>query len=424
MNRVVPIVLIAMLWGLNTRTGIAEETIRSSSLGWTAGEDISEKFNLLLSEGRIQSGQVLLLEERFCIRGSYIIPAGAKLKAKKGAGFDVLDSKENRKPFLTLCDDASIENIFIDYLHTPELGGRSYKHGVDFFDKCGISVAGRKAVVIKNCKLRGMISHHVKFDRCEDSKLIGCHVIGGFWSVVLSGQKFLFKNCVFEQSCCDNIKGGADHAVFENCVFQDTCRDGIDTTGGLNDSIIRDCIFRRLGCTGLDLKAHYQKSLDRPENVNIKVQECKFYDMPNAVVLTTLDRGTGKDGEFLLNARNIKKYAPHNIELSDCEIGYVEIPLKPAKKGGFGVDYPRQGEHMRIILLKDAYGVRYSDIRLVGERIMPVLINSIGGSEKLSKDAADALDRQVTGNIVDKKTTPPVPGDKSIPFLYGPVSLD
>jgi len=79
---------------------------------------------------------------------------------------------------------------------------------------------------------------------------------------------------------------------------------------------------------------------------------------------------------------------------------------------------------MRLILLKDAYDIRYKNARLFGDRIMPVLIHSIGGGKALSKEAADAIDHSVTGNILDKPADPPKPGDTTVPFPCGPQPLE
>ena len=55
---------------------------------------------------------------------------------------------------------------------------------------------------------------------------------------------------------------------------------------------------------------------------------------------------------------------------------------------------------------------------------MPALIHSIGGSRALSKEAADAIDRNVTGNVLDKPATPVKPGDTTVPFACGPQPRD
>ena len=79
---------------------------------------------------------------------------------------------------------------------------------------------------------------------------------------------------------------------------------------------------------------------------------------------------------------------------------------------------------MRLILLKDAYGIRYRDARLFGDRIKPVLIHSIGGSNALSKEAADAIDRSVAGNVLDEPASPIEPGVTEAPFACGPQAVE
>jgi len=417
-------VATALLVGLVCGLPVQAAVHRSSEFGWAADREVTEELAKLLESGKLRSGDELVLDHTYRIRGTHELPDNFTLSAVKGAGFEVTDAKSNGRPFLELGHSNTLHNLTITYMNTPELGGRSYKHGLDFFDKRAINASGKNNILIKNCRLEGMISHHIVLGNCNQPKVIGCHIIGGFWTVVISGKDLVFRNCLIEKSCCDCIKGGADGILVEDCVFQDACRDGIDTTGGLNDAVIRNCIFRRLGCCGLDLKSHYEGALGRPENVGILVEKCLFADMPNGVVLTTLDHSLRKGGKAQLTAANMKEYAPHAIDINDCVFGYVEKPLLPSKKGGYGVDYPKKGEHMRLILLKDAYDIRYKNARVFGDKIMPVLIHSIGGSKALSKEAADAIDRNVTGNILDKPASPVKPGDTTVPFVCGPQAVE
>ena len=418
-------IAIALLVTLVCALPVQAAVHHSSDFGWAADQDVTEDLARLLESGKLKAGDELVLDHSYQISGAHELPDDFTLSARKGAGFEVTDAKTNGKPLLELGNRTTLHNLTIIYLNTPELGGRSYKHGVDFFDKRAINASGKGNILIKNCRLEGMISHHIRLSNCEHSKVIGCHIIGGFWSVVVSGKDLVFQRCLFEKSCCDCIKGGADGALVEDCVFQDTCRDGIDTTGGLNDAVIRNSIFRRLGCCGLDLKSHYEGALGRPENVGILIEGCLFSDLPNAVVLTTLDHRRRKEGKDQLTAANMKTYAPHDIDINDCIFGHVEKPLLPSKKGGYGVDYPtEEEEHMRLILLKDAYGIRYRDARLFGDRIKPVLIHSIGGSAALSKEAADAIDRSVTGNVLDEPAPLIEPGATEVPFACGPQSAE
>ena len=77
---------------------------------------------------------------------------------------------------------------------------------------------------------------------------------------------------------------------------------------------------------------------------------------------------------------------------------------------------------MRMILMKDAYDIRYKDARIFGDRVMPVYIHSIGGSRHLSKEAAGGITPRITGNVLDQPAKPVKPGVRNAPFAYGPQS--
>lgn len=401
-------------------------THHSSDFGWEAGQDVTKEFAGLFRSGKLKAGDEFVLDHKYRISGSHTLPDNFTLTAAKGAGFDVTDA-ENRRHFLVLGNSNTLYNLTITYLNTPELGGRSIEHGVDFFDKKGINASGKSDILLENCRLEGMIANHIVAKGCKRARFIGCHIIGGFWAVIVGGTDLLFRRCLFEKSSSDGIKGGADGALIENCVFQDNGRDAIDTTGGLNDTIIRNCTFRRLGREGLDLKSFYQgkNSVSRPENVGILVDKCLFHDMSNAIVLSTVDDGRRKgQGNELLTAANIKELAPHDIDINDCVFGHAETPLRPWKDGGYGVNYPSPaGEYMRMIYLKDAHSIRYRNARLSGDRIRPVYVNSIGGSRHLSKEAAQALDHSIAGNVLDEPAPPIKPGQTEAPFACGPQPL-
>ncbi len=411
---------------------------RSSDLGWKAGQDVTEAFQQLLESGKLNPGEELRLEHTFRISGSHRLPDDFTISAAEDAGFDVTDAADpnDNRPLLELGNGAIVRNLTITYLNTPPLGPTGEKHDVNFTRRLGIQAREKNGIRIENCRLKGSIGHHLKFTDCSDIEVIATHVAGGHWSVLLTGcDKLVFRRCVIEQCQGDGIKtgGGASGAVrrvlVEDCVFQDNLRDGIDTTGGFNDSVIRNCVFRRLGTSGLDLKSHYESRTGKigglaPENIGILVERCLFHDMPNALVITTLDCGRRSGpGNELLNATNMKDYAPHDIEVNDCVFGHAEKPLRSSREGGFGVNYPSdQNEHMRMILLKDAYDVRYRNARFFGERILPVHVSSIGGSNHLSEEAARAIEPTISGTI-GKPASPIQPGQTEIPFECGPKPL-
>jgi hypothetical protein len=413
------------------------EIHHSGDFGWTAHQDVSEALDALLASGMIAAGHELVLDHTYRINGSHVLPDEVTLSAVKGAGFEVTDAAEtkNNRPLLELGNNTTLRNLTITYLNTPKLGPTGEKRGKTFTSRLGIQAVGKRDIMIENCRLVGAIGHHLKLVDCHKPKVMGCHIAGGHWSVYMIGVvDAVFSRCLIEKCQGDAIKTGQGSggvvrgALVERCVFQDNLRDGIDTTGGFNNAIVRHCIFRRMGVSGMDIKAHYETKTGRiddhpPENVGIRIDQCLFHDMPNAFVFTTLDCGRRQGpGHELLNAGNMKTYAPHDIDIIDCIFGHVEKPLRSKRDGGYGVNYPSQeGEHMRMIHLKDAYAIRYHNARLFGERIIPVLHESIGGSRHLSEEAARAIEATVTGNLLNEAPPPIEPGMTEVPFACGPL---
>ena len=431
--RIRSVLLLCVLFALPLQAKV----YHSSDFGWEAGQNVSRAFGQLLKDGMLKAGDELILEHTYKISGNHVLPDNITLSAVKGAGFDVTDAAEpkNNRPLLELGNKDTLRNLTITYLDTPPLGPTGEKHEVNFTRRLGIQAREKSEITIENCRLTGSIGHHLKLIDCSKVKVIGTHVAGGHWSIFLIGvNDAVFERCLIEKCQGDGIKTGAGRSgnavkniSVDNCVFQDNLRDGIDTTGGLNDSTVRNSIFRRLDVSGIDLKSFYQTRSGRiedlePQNIGILIEDCLFHDMPNAVILTTLDGGRRKGPEHsLLNADNMKKYAAHDVQINDCVVGHAERPMRSSKEGGYGVNYPsKQGEYMRAIYVKDAYDVRYRNLRLSGERIRPVYVRGIGGSRHLSKEAAEAIDHSVTGTVSDEPAPPIEPGQTDVPFECGP----
>ncbi len=413
----------------------AEATVHhSSKLGWKSGADVSQSFATLLTNGTINPGDELIVEDSYRIAGHLQLPDRFTISAVKGAGFDVADAvkpKIGKKALLQLGDRNTLRNLTIKYLNTPPLGPTGERHEVNFTSRVGVAARGKGNLRIENCRLIGSIGHHISLADCNEPEIIGCHIAGGHWSVMLSGvNKPVLRRCLIEKCQGDAIKTGAygpkgvRGALVEECVFQDNLRDGIDTTGGWKDAVVRNCIFRRLR-EGLDIKAFYERAVNvSPDNScsNILIENCQFYDMPNGITLTTIDGGLRKGpGNELITAVNMKDCAPHDINIVNCIFGYTETPLRPRGKGGYGVDYPsRNKEHMRMLFVKDAYAIQYKDIRFHGDQIMPYKISSIGNTKNLSREAAHAIERTVTGNILAKPAPRVRAGITTVPFAVGP----
>jgi hypothetical protein len=334
-------ITIPLLVGLLCALPLQAAVYHSSDFGWEADQEVTRAFARRLESGNLQAGDELVLDHTYRISGSHTLPDNFTLSAVKGAGLDVTDAArpKNNRPLLELSDSSTLRNLTITYLNTPELGPTGEERGVTFTGRLGIQARGKNNLLIENCRLRGSISHHLKLIDCKKVEVLGCHIAGGHWSVYLIGVADpVFRRCLIEKCQGDGIKtgggstrtGGAVRgALVENCVFQDNLRDGIDTTGGFNDSVVRNCIFRRTRVSGMDIKSHYESKTGRitdlaPENVGILVEDCLFHDMPNAIVLTTIDGGRRKGpGNELLTADNVKTYAPHDIEIRDCVVGHA-----------------------------------------------------------------------------------------------------
>lgn len=400
--------------------------IHSTALGWVAGEEVTAKFATLVTGDTIKPGGELVLDHRYQIGGTHQLPDDFTLSAVKSGGFDVIDfktKKENPKgkqnKFLLLGNRTTLRNLTITYVGTPKPGRSAVrpKRDVDFYSGTGIDVQGKDDILIENCKLYGSISHHIKLLDCSRPKVIGCHIVGGFWTIILSEKvsDAVFRECLIEQCQGDAIKTcrrfteGTVRPLVENCVFQDLGRDAIDTTGGWKDSIVRNCIMRRM-FSGMDIKSHYQlpeNLISNSSNSNILVENCKFTDMGSCLVFSTLDfakkKGASKN---LLNLENAQKLSPHNIDINNCTFEVTEA----------------HGRGMPMILLKGGHSIRYKNAKFLSNKVCPVRtinVHDVFGASNLSKEVSDALNHSISGTL-GPKSAPDAPGENSIPFKYGP----
>jgi hypothetical protein len=397
----------------------AQATVRhSSDLGWIAGRDVSDQFAALLSSGTIKASDELKLDHTYRISGTHQLPDEFILSAAKDGGFDVTDAvSDKNRTFLVLGNRTTLRNLTVTYLNTPKLGpdgGTNPRRGVHFYPMVGITASGKSDIRIEYCQLEGSISHQIKLSDCARPQVIGCHILGGYWSTYLTGNvtDAVFRNCLIEKCQGDGIKTGrggsygVKRPLVENCVFQDCGRDGIDTTGGWEDSIVRNCVMRRL-FSGMDIKSYYEKpehlSLDCG-NTNILVERCTFTDMANCITFSTLDRGLAYNGKYFLDAASAQKYAPHDVDINDCV-------------------FERTGSSpVRMLLLKGGHSIRYRNAQFWGDGIETVKYTNVYetfGPKSLSKEVSETLNHSVSGTLGDKGRTR-APGDTSISFECGP----
>ena len=416
--RIAAILLLIVLCALPLQAKV----YHSSHFGWEADQDVTEEFPALFEAGKLGEGDELVLDHTYRISGTHQLPDNFTLSAVKGAGFDVTDAMERRGAFLELGSGNTLRNLTITYLDTPPLGPTGQEHWVHFASNRGISADGKSDLLIENCRLTGSIAQQIHLRDCSRVKVIGCHIAGGYWTIAMGKvSDVTFKQCLIEKCQGDAIKTGGNgkacrNILVEDCVFQDCRRDGIDTTGGFNHSIVRNCTFRRLGVSGIDLKAHYKaregEEIDfEPENNNILIEECTFHDMPNGIVLST-----GPDHPAVI--ADIRKYAVRDVDINDCLFGQAEKPLRGN----------------RAIYLKDAHSVRYRNMRLSCERMKPLRVESIAENisfrSAIGKEAAEALlslhEKKadvITGNVLDEPGPPIEPGTTEVPFTCGPQTM-
>ncbi len=390
----------------------------SSDFGWKAGQDVSEQFAELLSGGSIKAGDELKLDHTYRISGKHQLPDDFVLSAVKGGGFDVTDAVSDKNhTFLVLGNRTTLRNLTITYLNTPALGpegGTNPKRGIRFYPMIGITASGKSDIRIEHCRLEGSINHQIKLSNCARPRVIGCHILGGYWSTYLTGNvtDLVFRNCLIEQCQGDGIKTGrggsfgVKRALVESCVFQDCGRDGIDTTGGWKDSVVRNCVMRRL-FSGMDIKSYFEKQEHlSPDcsNTGILVEGCSFTDMANCITFSTLDRGLFRGAGYFLDAASAQKYAPHDVDINDCI-------------------FERTGSSpVRMLLLKGGHSIRYSNAQFRGEGIEIVKytnVYEVFGPNSLSKEVSEALNYGVSGTL-GAKAPAREPGDTSISFECGP----
>ena len=398
----------------------------SSDFGWRAGQDVTDAFAELFETDRLTTGDELVLDDTYRIRGTHDLPDRFILSARQGAGFEVIAPKEASGPFLSLGHGNTLRNLTIRYVNTPAPGPHSVspKRMEHFTWMTGIRASGKRDLLIENCRFIGSVSHHIKLTDCPRPRIVGCHIVGGFWTVNLAGSvtDAVFLRCVFEKCQGDGIKTsgrgprGVQRVLVDTCVFQDCGRDGIDTTGGFKNSVVRRTIFRRL-FSGLDLKSGYDTDEDLSpdiQNTGIRIEHCHFVDIPSAIAFSTIDRGLVERGKHFLTLDNAERYAPHDVDIVDCVFGQT---TKPAE---------RQGSGGKMLMVKGAHSIRYRNARFFSPNMKIAVYTNVFetfGPKTLSKEASAVLNHNVSGTIAGPVEEPAF-GQTRAPFSFGPQPMD
>ena len=95
---------------------------------------------------------------------------------------------------------------------------------------------------------------------------------------------------------------------------------------------------------------------------------------------------------------------PHDIDINDCV-------------------FERTGESsVRMLLLKGGHSIRYKNAQFRGDHVQLVGYTNVFKTfepKSLSKEVSEALNYGVSGTL-GPAGSPATPGDRSVPFVYGP----
>jgi hypothetical protein len=388
--------------------------IRSASLGWAAGQNVTTQVAALVP--RLAPFDELVLDHKYELTGGpYQLPDDFTLSAVQGGGFDVTDTATAGDiSVLKLGHRNTLRNVTISSPNAPTRLPDSLEavKGTDFHGRRIIQSDEKDDCVIEFCRFENNIAHHLLFNGGNRCVVRHNHIAGGFWQVIMYGAclDFHFSYNLVERSVGEAIKTsvssaarseGTQRTLVEHCIFQGARRDGIDTTGGFKDGIIRDCIFRRndpggVG-GGVDIKTYYDPPMvPEPNIVNtgIRIERCRFIDVRNAVVLALVDRVP-----VLTTQELCREYAPHDLQVVDCEFERT-------------IEWPYE---VRAFLFKGAHTVEWVNLRRIGT----VTLQGTGiivGSEVAKQPGV--LNFGYSGTELPNGA--PRGFDDSVYFVYGP----
>lgn len=353
-----------------TRSG-SGNVYYSSSLGWSAGQDITSELGQLLSN-TLQQNDTLILEEMFVLTGQNMqLPDGFTIIGN-GGGFDVTNSGENNQTVLLLGNGNRLYNLTVRHSNSPQTGyiGNNPVSGVDYHSKITIRCDQKSDCVLQNCKFEGNVSAFCDVRGCSGFAIVSCHFDGTAYQIrtLNNTAGLVVESSLFENALVDGLKTirGDDgsftsQASVRNCVFV-RGRDGIDMTGGFRDSVIVGTIFLRTRVSGIDVKsvANNLSQIENQVNSNILVDRCEFIDTDNAIVFTVEDN---MNNPTLLTSQQYNDFAPNNMIIRNSI-----FERTPAKQ----LD-------MNAVLIKDAHNITWQ-MTLLGNINGVVTLDKTPGS--------------------------------------------
>lgn len=302
---------------------------------------------------------------------SITLPAGAQLIADApGDGFDILTSGTDSTPALYVGAGSVVDNMTFTASLSPNTGytGANPQNGTDYHG-CRMILASGANVVFRRCKFQGQVNMQIDANNCPNILIEQCEFEGGFYQLRLLGasDNMIYRYNHGHSGVGDCVKttrtstAGPRYPYVHDCLFEGMNRDGLDTTGGFKEAVVNDCVFWDLGVAGCDFKAIYEDQTDTdPEITNqngIRINRCEFYNMDNAMTVTTLDR---LDPPLINNSTDAEIYMPNDIVLTDCTVEWT----------GSG--------NKRQILLKDGYDIHWVNSIFYGNVLDVNILNDLG----------------------------------------------
>jgi len=375
-----------------------------TDLGWTPGQDVGDAFRDWLDQ-TAQPGDELVLEATYLLSGpAATLPPDFVLSAESGAGFESADPA-NQGRMIRLSDRCILRNVSITHPLAPNTGTTAINPvaGTDYVQMGSLGVIGHD-VLLERCRFANHIGQHVVVENVRRLEMRNCHIDGGFWAVTVTGHDHLFHECLFENALGDGIKTlrgvamGVQRPLVQRCVYQHNNRDGIDTTGGFQDGVVEDTLFRNIQVGAFDFKTIVEGPDDLSidlTNTNIRLVRCDFSDCRNAVVCSLVDRAELVDGQ------GAHQWAPHDFTLID---NIVE------RNEGAG--------EVRAILFKGAHSLTYDNLQLLGDVQLYQASNPYETFDLGTPEAGEALNYGVDGTLTEGEPRGP---STDVPFDYGPV---
>lgn len=383
--------------------------IRSSSLGWQAGEDISSKLSALVNNSNFKPNTTLLLEANFQVQASVrlrppkdFVLAGARY----GNGLTFRNTEQGmNNPWLILEDNSALYNVSIIHKETRTSSQKSNVRSIK---------AAADNIKIVNSYFEGNVGIYV--DVAGDNFLVSdSHFNRGYYQLRLSNsQDAVFHNTLFENGLGDGIKTirpgsgelGVERPRVLGCVFMNNDRDGIDTTGGFRNSLIKDSYFVNL-FKGMDIKSGYDQNTRvfqnqslQSLNANIQVENSEFINNNNGIAAITLDRGPSGNGNnrWITNA-NARDWLTQRINVKNSTFENI------------GSGRPN------AMLLQDVHSVSWDGVSLYGS----INLNKIGRNPVPSGqvDPSVTTNFNISGKNVVKKANRPAKPDSYYRNLAG-----